>query len=179
MPALGQKRKCPGSRGTSVLPSGADIVSLPRHVRLVPTRDSCAAAKNISNRSPSTIENTPAGMAKPSAFRSFEVDDLFELCFLLDWQIRGLLNLEDSTNMVAQRLRGPQLIAPRSQSPSRNLAMSGPNRLEKSSLQGYSPGSGVCKSQSFNRPKSSSFLAKIMTVENLIIGSPPETSSSS
>src|SRR5713101_8540527 len=32
---LGQKRKCPGSRGTSVLPSGADIVSLPRHVSLV------------------------------------------------------------------------------------------------------------------------------------------------
>jgi hypothetical protein len=29
----GQKRKCPGSRGTSVLPTGADIVSLPRHVR--------------------------------------------------------------------------------------------------------------------------------------------------
>jgi hypothetical protein len=26
----------PGSRGTSVLPSGADIVSLPQHVRLVP-----------------------------------------------------------------------------------------------------------------------------------------------
>src|ERR1700674_3797787 len=36
---LGQKRKCPGSRGTSVLPSGPDIVSLPRHVRLVPTCD--------------------------------------------------------------------------------------------------------------------------------------------
>jgi len=33
---MGPKRKCPGSRGTSVLPSGADIVSLPRHVRLVP-----------------------------------------------------------------------------------------------------------------------------------------------
>jgi hypothetical protein len=32
----GQKWKCPGSRGTSVLPSGADIVSLLRHVRLVP-----------------------------------------------------------------------------------------------------------------------------------------------
>ena len=31
-----QKRKYPGSRGTPVLPSGADIVSLPRHVRLVP-----------------------------------------------------------------------------------------------------------------------------------------------
>ncbi len=39
MSESGQKRKCPGSRGTSVLPSGADIVSLPRHVRLVPTSD--------------------------------------------------------------------------------------------------------------------------------------------
>jgi hypothetical protein len=29
MSEMGQKRKCPGSRGTSVLPSGADIVSLP------------------------------------------------------------------------------------------------------------------------------------------------------
>jgi hypothetical protein len=36
MSELGQKRKCPGSCGTSVLPSGADIVSLPRHLRLVP-----------------------------------------------------------------------------------------------------------------------------------------------
>jgi hypothetical protein len=36
MSELGQKRKCPGSRGTSVSPSGADIVGLPRHVRLVP-----------------------------------------------------------------------------------------------------------------------------------------------
>src|SRR6202011_5448206 len=32
---LGQKRKCPGSRGTSVLPSGADS----QHVRLVPIGD--------------------------------------------------------------------------------------------------------------------------------------------
>jgi hypothetical protein len=36
MSELGQKRKCPGSRGTSVLPTGADIVSLPQQVRLVP-----------------------------------------------------------------------------------------------------------------------------------------------
>ena len=28
-----KKRKCPGSRGTSVLPSGADMVCLPQHVR--------------------------------------------------------------------------------------------------------------------------------------------------
>jgi hypothetical protein len=45
---MGQKRKCPGSRGTSVLPSGADIVSLPRHVRLVPTAEVAVAA--YSNR---------------------------------------------------------------------------------------------------------------------------------
>src|SRR5712692_11648710 len=37
--AFCQKRKCPGSRGTSVLPSGAEIISLPRHVRLVPKGD--------------------------------------------------------------------------------------------------------------------------------------------
>jgi hypothetical protein len=37
-----QKRKCPGSRGTSVLPSGADIVSLPQQVRLVPFADIAA-----------------------------------------------------------------------------------------------------------------------------------------
>jgi hypothetical protein len=36
MSDLGQKRKRPGSRRTSVLPSGADTVSLPRHARLVP-----------------------------------------------------------------------------------------------------------------------------------------------
>jgi hypothetical protein len=39
MSQLGQKRKCPGSRGTSVLPSGADIVSLLQQVRLVPKGD--------------------------------------------------------------------------------------------------------------------------------------------
>src|SRR6266851_1847598 len=43
MSEMGQKRKCPGSRGTSVLPStGADIVSLPRHVRLVPKHEIAA-----------------------------------------------------------------------------------------------------------------------------------------
>jgi hypothetical protein len=39
MPVLGQKQKCPGSCGSSVSPSGADIASLPRHVRLVPTAE--------------------------------------------------------------------------------------------------------------------------------------------
>jgi hypothetical protein len=37
--SLGQKRKWPGLRGTSVSPSGADIISLPRHVNLVPRVD--------------------------------------------------------------------------------------------------------------------------------------------
>jgi hypothetical protein len=45
--SLGQKRKCPGSRGTSVLPSGADIVSLPRHVRLVPKAEVDRALKSV------------------------------------------------------------------------------------------------------------------------------------
>src|SRR6202171_6388136 len=48
---VGQKRKCPGSRGTSVLPSGADIVSLPQYVRLVPRPASCTAAGNSFIRS--------------------------------------------------------------------------------------------------------------------------------
>jgi hypothetical protein len=37
--AQGQQQKCPGSRGTSVLPSGADIASTPRQVRFVPRSD--------------------------------------------------------------------------------------------------------------------------------------------
>jgi len=45
MSAWGQKRKCPGSRGTSVLPSGADIVSLPQHVRLVPMNEPASAGR--------------------------------------------------------------------------------------------------------------------------------------
>ena len=47
MSGLGQKRKCTGSRGTSVLPSGADVVSLPQHVSLVPIPDSCTATKFV------------------------------------------------------------------------------------------------------------------------------------
>jgi hypothetical protein len=43
MSELGQKRKCPDSRGTSVLPSGPDIVSLPQHVRLVPFAEVAAS----------------------------------------------------------------------------------------------------------------------------------------
>jgi hypothetical protein len=49
---LSQKRKCPGSRGTSVLPSGGDIVSLPRHVRLVPkseARITASASKRFAS----------------------------------------------------------------------------------------------------------------------------------
>jgi hypothetical protein len=39
MSEVGQTPKCPGSRGMSVLPSGADVVGMPRHVRLVPIGD--------------------------------------------------------------------------------------------------------------------------------------------
>jgi hypothetical protein len=36
---LGQKRKCPGSRGTSVLPRTTDIIRPARLVRFVPIGD--------------------------------------------------------------------------------------------------------------------------------------------
>jgi len=39
MSELGQKRKYLASRGTSVLPSTADIVRLPSHARFVPKAD--------------------------------------------------------------------------------------------------------------------------------------------
>jgi hypothetical protein len=39
MSQLGQNRKCPRLHGMSVLPSRADIVRLPRHVRFVPMSD--------------------------------------------------------------------------------------------------------------------------------------------
>ena len=52
--ALGPKRKCPGPRGTSVLPSGADIVSLPQHVRLVPTH-------KVAALQPAAREQEPRG----------------------------------------------------------------------------------------------------------------------
>jgi hypothetical protein len=43
MSLMGQNRKCQGSRGTSVLPSTADIVSPARHVRKVPKSGTDAA----------------------------------------------------------------------------------------------------------------------------------------
>jgi hypothetical protein len=65
-----QKRKCPGSRGTSVLPSGADIVSLPRHVRLVPMHKVAAlqpAARGQEPRDRMPAEREAlAGLRAPS-----------------------------------------------------------------------------------------------------------------
>src|ERR1700730_16403112 len=43
MSEIGQKRNCPCFLGKSVLPSGADVVRPPGHVRKVPGRDSCTA----------------------------------------------------------------------------------------------------------------------------------------
>jgi hypothetical protein len=66
MSESGQKRKCPGSRGTSVLPSGADIVSLPRHVRLVPMNEPASAggAGDLAWH----IVNQKAGRFEPAKF---------------------------------------------------------------------------------------------------------------
>jgi len=57
MSAMGQKRKCPGSRGRSVLPTGADIVSLPRHVRLVPQAEVGALIRSPHQR----VKEAPVG----------------------------------------------------------------------------------------------------------------------
>ena len=43
--SLGQTRKSARFTGMSVLPSTADVVGPPRHVRKVPRRDSCGVAK--------------------------------------------------------------------------------------------------------------------------------------
>ena len=59
---LGQKRKCPGPRGTSVLPSGADNASLPRHVRLVPMHNSGLLHRSNQHRIRSPPRRTRAAL---------------------------------------------------------------------------------------------------------------------
>jgi hypothetical protein len=68
MSEVGQKRKCPGSRGRSVLPSGADIVSLRRQVRLVPLTDSCTAATRSFIRSPRRAQQIRPALADIEGF---------------------------------------------------------------------------------------------------------------
>src|SRR5258708_1804842 len=46
MSEMGQNRKWPDFWRMSVLPKEGDIVRPTRHVRFVPTTDSCSAAKN-------------------------------------------------------------------------------------------------------------------------------------
>ena len=64
MSGLGQKRKCDRLRGMSVLPSTADIVRPPRHVRLVqPAKaDICAAIRHV--------RFTHRSILSPSKFRA-------------------------------------------------------------------------------------------------------------
>jgi hypothetical protein len=73
MPALGQKRKCPGSRGTSVLPSGADIVSLLQQFRLVPNSD-IASSHSITSSAERKSEEVRLHLAY-RWFCRFDLDD--------------------------------------------------------------------------------------------------------
>src|SRR5258705_6606896 len=50
--AQGRSRKLARLNGMSVLPSTADVVGPPRHVRFVPVSDSCSAASSLTIRSP-------------------------------------------------------------------------------------------------------------------------------
>src|SRR5450631_4468520 len=94
---LGQKRKCPGSRGTSVLPLAADIVSLPRHVRLVPTRDSKSFLfDHLVGECEQLVWNGEA-----QRLRSLEVDDQLELGRLLHRHIGRLFSLEYATDIYS------------------------------------------------------------------------------
>jgi hypothetical protein len=70
MSVPGQKRKCPGPRGKSVSPSGADIVSLPQHARLVPMGDIDLANAIAAVNSLPIARDALAGMAASDAGNS-------------------------------------------------------------------------------------------------------------
>jgi hypothetical protein len=96
-----QKRKCPGSRGTSVLPSGADIVSLHQHVRLVPYPDSCIAANCASFDHLVGANEYRGRHGKAERSGSLHVDHQLELGRLLYRQIGRLGALENLVHVVA------------------------------------------------------------------------------
>jgi len=63
---VGQKRKWPRLNGKSVLPSRADIVRLPQHVRKVPFPDSCIAAKCLASSLVLAQRCSTFGLAQPA-----------------------------------------------------------------------------------------------------------------
>src|SRR5713101_8837663 len=98
MSDLGQKQKCPGSRGTSVLPSGADIVSLPRHVRLVPFPDLRNAAKGAHSITSSASNCIEFGTSMPSAFAVFMLMTSSNLLGRMTGKIGRLLAFENAAD---------------------------------------------------------------------------------
>jgi hypothetical protein len=81
--ALGQKRKCPGSRGTSVLPSGADIVRLDRRKLLVRLEGcySCSSEKD-SNPEQTAAQVIALALSFSELYQNCEVRSFGEKCRL-------------------------------------------------------------------------------------------------
>jgi hypothetical protein len=94
----GQKRKCLGSRCTSILPSGADIVSLPRHVRLVPNCDIAPLIPWLFDYLVGPSEDH-WGQSDAKRTRGLEVDHQFEFRWLLDGQVTRLCAFENLVDM--------------------------------------------------------------------------------
>src|SRR5450631_3832309 len=90
-----QKWKCPGSRGTSVLPSGADIVSLPRHVRFVPISE--VSELLFNHLVGASDERRRNGEAK--RFRRLEIDDQLIFGWRLYREISRALAFEDAVHI--------------------------------------------------------------------------------
>jgi hypothetical protein len=67
--SLGQKRKSRPCGGMSALPQRADITGLSRHVRKVPTTDSCTAADMMLIRSPRRRELLHVHIGRPIIVR--------------------------------------------------------------------------------------------------------------
>ena len=106
MSELGQKRKCPGSRGTSVLPSGADIVSLPRHVRLVPTRDSCTAAKYHRYSITSSARASTVGESvRPSRAAAFRFITISNTVACLNRKLARCFSVQDPVEVLGSALK--------------------------------------------------------------------------
>jgi hypothetical protein len=76
MSQLGQTRKSARLNGMSVLPSTADVVGPPRHVRVVPVSDSCTAANSNAIRSSRQRAAEVAGAREAERLGGLEWDSL-------------------------------------------------------------------------------------------------------
>src|SRR5258708_29000065 len=100
-PSLGQNRKRSCLSGMSVLPSRADIVRPPRHVRLVPTGDSCIAAKSLFDHLIGRREERCRNLETERA-GCLEIDDQMEARGLLDRKLCSFCPLQELRNIISR-----------------------------------------------------------------------------